>query len=108
MAKTKSAGSTRLGRDSQPKYLGVKLFEGQPAKVGSIIIRQRGARFLPGLNTKMGRDYTIFAVKEGIVRFENRVKTRFDGSKRLVKTVNVIAPETFSKSKPQTKSKSKK
>jgi len=108
MAKTKSAGSTRLGRDSQPKYLGVKLFEGQTAKIGSIIVRQRGARFLPGLNTKMGRDYTIFAVKAGVVKFENRVKTRFDGSKRLVKTVNVITPENPSKSKPQTKSKSKK
>ncbi len=89
MAKTKSAGSTRLGRDSLPKYLGVKLFDGQKAKVGQILVRQRGTKFLPGKNVGMGKDYTLYALKEGIVKFKTKKKVRFDGSKRIVKIVNV-------------------
>ncbi len=89
MAKTKSAGSTRLGRDSLPKYLGVKLFDGQKAKPGAIIIRQRGSKFLPGKNVRMGRDYTLYAIKAGRVKFKTKKKIRFDGSKRKVKVVSV-------------------
>jgi len=89
MAKTKSAGSTRLGRDSLPKYLGVKLFDGQKAKPGAIIIRQRGSKFLPGKNVRMGRDYTLYAIKSGRVKFKTKKKIRFDGSKREVKVVSV-------------------
>ncbi len=90
MAKTKSAGSTRLGRDSQPKYLGVKLFGGQFAKPGSVIIRQRGTKFLPGTNVRKGRDDTLYAVREGFVRFQTTRKKKFDGNSRTTKVVNVI------------------
>jgi large subunit ribosomal protein L27 len=90
MAKTRSAGTTRLGRDSRPKYLGVKLYDGQITKPGSIIVRQRGMKFVPGKNVRLGRDYTIYAVTEGRVKFTTKRKTNFDGSKRIVKVVNVI------------------
>ena len=90
MAKTKSAGATKLGRDSQPKYLGVKLFGGQKAKPGDIIIRQRGTKFLPGKNVKRGKDDTLYAVKEGIVEFRTKRKKKFDKSQRIVKIVNVL------------------
>jgi large subunit ribosomal protein L27 len=89
MAKTKAAGATKLGRDSLPKYLGVKLFEGQGVKLGQIIIRQRGTKFLPGKNVKMGKDNTLFALKQGKVKFSAKRKKRFDDSQRTVKLVNV-------------------
>ncbi len=89
MAKTKAAGSTRLGRDSQPKYLGVKLFEGEKTKAGSIIIRQRGTKFLAGKNVRRGRDDTLYASKEGVVRFSIKRKKGFNDSQRKVKVVNV-------------------
>jgi len=89
MAKTKAAGSTRLGRDSAPKYLGVKLFSGQRAKAGQILIRQRGTKFLPGKNVKQGRDDTIYALKEGVVHFTTKKKRGFDNAQRVVKVVSV-------------------
>ena len=89
MATTKAAGATKLGRDSQPKYLGVKLFAGQKAKAGSIIIRQRGTKFLPGKNVGRGRDDTLYALKEGLVRFTTKRKRNFDNSQRIAKVVNV-------------------
>ncbi len=89
MSKTKAAGSTRLGRDSQPKYLGVKLYEGQKVKPGMIIIRQRGTKFLPGKNVKRGRDDTLYAFKEGKVKFTTKRKTGFNRSQRIAKIVNV-------------------
>jgi large subunit ribosomal protein L27 len=70
MAHTKSQGSSTNGRDSNPKYLGVKRYGGQKVKAGEVIVRQRGTKFLPGLNVKAGRDYTLFAVKDGMVKFE--------------------------------------
>jgi len=91
MAHTKAAGSTKLGRDSQPKYLGVKLFAGQKAKPGSIIIRQRGTKFIAGKNVKRGSDDTLFSLKDGVVNFSTKKVLRFDGNKRLAKVVNVIA-----------------
>lgn len=91
MAKTKAAGATKLGRDSLPKYLGVKLAEGQKAGIGQILVRQRGTKFLAGNNVVRGRDDTLYAAKEGVVRFGTRRKTRFDGSQRRVKIVNVVA-----------------
>jgi large subunit ribosomal protein L27 len=90
MAHTKAAGTSRLGRDSQPKYLGVKLFAGQKAKPGSIIIRQRGTKFKPGKNVKRGSDDTLFSLAEGIVQFTTKNIQRFDRNKRLTKVVNVI------------------
>ena len=89
MSKTKATGVTKLGRDSQPKYLGVKLYEGQQAKVGSVIIRQRGTKFLAGKNVKKGADDTLFALKQGTVKFSTKRKIKFDKSQRLVKIVNV-------------------
>ncbi|MCK9393775.1 MAG: 50S ribosomal protein L27 [Candidatus Paceibacterota bacterium] len=89
MSKTKAAGTSRLGRDSQPKYLGVKLFGGQVAKIGSIIIRQRGSKFTPGENTRKGRDDTIYAIKEGKVTFATKRKKNFDGQVRQIKEVSV-------------------
>lgn len=89
VAKTKAAGATRLGRDSLPKYLGVKLFEGQRVLPGQIIIRQRGTKFLPGKNVKRGGDDTLYALKEGVVRFGTKRKRRFDNSQRIAKIVNV-------------------
>jgi len=89
MAKTKATGAARLGRDSLPKYLGVKKFEGEKVKPGVIIIRQRGTKFLPGKNVRKGGDDTLYAMKEGVVNFETKNKIRFDGSRRLAKIVNV-------------------
>ncbi|MGB3988271.1 MAG: 50S ribosomal protein L27 [Minisyncoccales bacterium] len=89
MATTKASGTTKLGRDSRPKYLGVKLYGGQVAKAGSIIVRQRGTKFVPGKNVKRGNDDTLFALKDGTVRFSTVKKKGFDGRRRMVKMVNV-------------------
>lgn len=90
MSTTKSAGSTKLGRDSQPQYLGVKLYQGQKAQIGSIIIRQRGTRFIAGKNVRKGKDDTIYAVKPGTVKFRTTSKIGFNGKKKLFKTVDVV------------------
>ena len=71
MAHKKGAGSTKNGRDSNAKMLGVKIFGNQPAKAGSIIIRQRGLTFKPGKDVNVGQDYTLYALKDGIVQFES-------------------------------------
>jgi len=79
MAHKKGVGSSRNGRDSEGKRLGVKRFNGQFVKVGNIIVRQRGTKFYPGKNVGMGKDHTLFAMIDGIVKFE-----RFgDGKKRV-------------------------
>jgi len=70
VAHKKGGGSTRLGRDSQPKRLGVKRYAGQQVNAGTILVRQRGTRIHPGNNVGVGRDYTLFALIDGIVRFE--------------------------------------
>tara|TARA_Y100000817_G_scaffold312720_2_gene307189 strand:- start:428 stop:688 length:261 start_codon:yes stop_codon:yes gene_type:complete len=70
MASKKAAGSTKNGRDSNSKRLGVKRFGGQPVKSGTIIVRQRGTQFEVGNNVKMGRDHTIYSVIDGLVKFE--------------------------------------
>jgi large subunit ribosomal protein L27 len=72
MAHKKGQGSTRNGRDSNPQYRGVKLYGGQFAKAGSIIVRQRGTQFHPGFNVGMGKDYSIFAKVDGIVQFRGK------------------------------------
>ena len=71
MAHKKAGGSTRNGRDSNPKYLGVKVYGGQAIEAGNIIIRQRGTRVYPGNNVGMGKDHTLFALAEGRVRFHD-------------------------------------
>lgn len=80
MATKKAAGSAKNLTDSNPQYLGVKLYEGQKAKKGSIIIRQRGTKFMPGKNVEVGKDHTLYAVEEGTVSFHLARKTKFDGS----------------------------
>ncbi|RMF77668.1 MAG: 50S ribosomal protein L27 [Planctomycetota bacterium] len=73
MAHKKGQGSTRNGRDSNPQYRGVKLYGGQMAKTGSIIVRQCGTKFKPGWNVGRGRDDTLFALREGVVQFRGRL-----------------------------------
>jgi len=89
MSKTKASGTTKLGRDSQPQYLGVKLYAGQKVKAGNIIVRQRGSKILAGENVRMGKDDTIYAIKEGVINFTTTRKRKFDGSQRVAKVVNV-------------------
>jgi large subunit ribosomal protein L27 len=72
MAHKKGQGSTKNGRDSNAQYRGVKAFGGQAVKAGSIIIRQRGTKFIPGFNVGLGSDYTIFSLIEGKVEFQGR------------------------------------
>ncbi len=69
MAHKKAGGSTRNGRDSNPKYLGVKLFGGQAVAAGNIIVRQRGTEYHAGMGVGMGRDHTLFALRDGVVDF---------------------------------------
>ena len=83
MAHKKAGGSTRNGRDSNPKYLGVKIYGGQAVNAGNIIIRQRGTRFHPGSGVGLGRDYTIFAIVDGVVEFAVK------GAKRR-RTISVV------------------
>ena len=77
MASKKGVGSTRNGRDSNPKYLGVKLYDLEIASAGNIIVRQRGTKFHPGQNVGMGKDHTLFALREGKVKFERKRGKRF-------------------------------
>ncbi|HEX9721988.1 MAG TPA: 50S ribosomal protein L27, partial [Candidatus Paceibacterota bacterium] len=86
-----SSGTAKNMRDSAPQYLGVKLFAGQKAKAGQIIIRQRGTKFLAGKNVGIGNDHTLFALKEGVVKFLTRKKKKFDGSTRNAKEVQIIS-----------------
>jgi len=72
MAHKKGQGSSRNGRDSNPQYRGVKLYGGQAAKAGAIIVRQCGTKFFPGRNVGMGRDYTLFATADGKISFQGR------------------------------------
>jgi large subunit ribosomal protein L27 len=72
MAHKKAGGSTRNGRDSESKRLGVKMFGGQQVVAGNILVRQRGTQFHPGTNTGLGKDYTIFAKTDGVVKFETK------------------------------------
>lgn len=90
MAHTKSSGATKNSRDSNPKYLGVKKYEGEKVKIGDILIRQRGTKFYPGIGVKKGSDDTLYSMREGTVKFETERKPRFDGHRRYIKTVSVI------------------
>src|SRR5579862_6271729 len=86
MAHKKGVGSSRNGRDSKPKMLGVKRFDGQLVHAGTIIVRQRGTQFNPGLNVGCGRDYTLFAKVDGTVKFEWDSRTKKRVSIRPVAT----------------------
>jgi large subunit ribosomal protein L27 len=90
MAHTKSGGSTKLGRDSESKRLGVKRYAGQFVKAGNIIVRQRGTKFWPGKNVGIGDDDTLFALKDGKVVFKTKRKTLFNGKIKKIKVVEVV------------------
>jgi large subunit ribosomal protein L27 len=77
MAHKKGLGSSKNGRDSNPQYLGVKLFDGQQARPGAIIVRQRGTRFRPGEGVGIGRDDTLFALREGVISFRRSGDRRY-------------------------------
>ena len=91
MAHVKAGGVAKNLKDSKPKYLGVKLYDGQKAKIGSIIVRQRGTKILAGKNVKTSKDHTLFSLKDGVVKFSEKRKTRYDGSVKRYKIANVLS-----------------
>jgi len=101
MAHKKAGSSTQLGRDSIAKRLGVKLFEGQTAKKGAIIIRQRGSKFRPGKNVMKGSDDTLFASVTGIVHFAKKKIRKFHGTLETANFVSVVADGPVSGRKPE-------
>jgi len=90
MAHKKATGSTKNGRDSNPKYLGVKVNHGQAIGVGEIILRQRGTTVLPGNNVGCGKDYTLYAMKDGKVSFGTKRKTSYNNDIDRKKIVHVV------------------
>ena len=90
MAHRKAGGTAKNLRDSQPKYLGTKLYDGEMAKAGSIIVRQRGTKILPGTNVGMGKDHTLFALTSGTVQFGTKRKVNFNRTSSVKKVVHVI------------------
>jgi len=90
MAHRKAGGSAKNLRDSKPKYLGTKLYAGEAAQEGSIIVRQRGTKIMPGKNVGLGKDHTLFALKGGTVSFRTKRKTHFDGKTIQKKVVDVL------------------
>ncbi len=89
MAHKKAGGSAKNLTDSKPKYLGTKLYAGQKAQAGSIIVRQRGTVIMPGKNVGLGRDHTLYALKDGIVSFGSKRKTNFNGKVAIKKIAHV-------------------
>lgn len=89
MAHRKAGGTAKNLNDSNPKYLGTKLYAGEKAGPGSIIVRQRGSVIRAGQNVKMGKDHTLFSVKEGVVAFSEQRKTGFNGKTRRFKIAHV-------------------
>jgi len=89
MAHTKAKGTTKLGRDSESKRLGVKRSDGQAVQPGDIIVRQRGTKFHPGVGVRRGGDDTLYALATGTVKFKTRKKIAFDGSRKQAKIVSV-------------------
>jgi large subunit ribosomal protein L27 len=90
MAHKKAGGSTSLGRDSESKRLGVKIFGGQEAQAGDVIVRQRGSRYRAGLGAKQGGDDTIYATKNGVVEFLHKKVKRFTGRLQETTVIKVV------------------
>ncbi len=90
MAHRKAGGTAKNLRDSNPKYLGIKLSDGERAQAGSIIVRQRGTAIMAGTNVSTGKDHTLFALKDGTVKFGSRRKTSFNGKTVVKKLVSVV------------------
>ena len=89
MAHRKAGGTAKNLRDSNPQYLGTKLYDGEKTKAGSIIVRQRGTKILPGNNVGLGKDHTLFALKEGTVKFGTKRKINFNKTSSVKKIVHV-------------------
>lgn len=90
MAHRKAGGSAKNLTDSNPQYLGTKLYEGEVARPGAVIIRQRGTVIMAGKNVGMGKDHTLFALKDGKVKFGTKRKTSFNGRTAVKKVVHVV------------------
>ena len=90
MAHKKAGGSTALGRDSVSKRLGVKRYEGQIVKAGNILVRQRGTKIRPGQNVMKGKDDTLFAVIDGIVKFTEKKIRKYDNNLKKTKFIHVL------------------
>ncbi len=104
MASTKSGGTASNLNDSNPKYLGVKLYDGEKAQIGSIIVRQRGTKILAGKNVGTGKDHTLFASATGTVSFGTKRSMRFNNRQVIKRTVSVIPSEgTPTSKKPKEK-----
>lgn len=99
MAQRKAGGTAKNLTDSKPKYLGVKVFDGQRVHAGEVIVRQRGTRFVPGRNVAVGRDYTLFATRDGVVTFSWVRKTSFTGAVKRVSRVSVVPEEETDKAR---------
>ncbi len=90
MSHKKAGGSTKNGRDSKAKRLGVKLYAGQTVKAGNILVRQKGTKFHAGENVGIGKDFTLFALKNGVVKFTEKRMKKFDGRIFKDKLVNIV------------------
>ena len=97
MAHKKAGGSTTNGRDSRAKRLGVKKFGGEAVNSGNIILRQRGTKYFPGLNVGCGTDYTLFALTDGVVKFTQKRKKKFNGQVHRDIVVNVVEAQAETK-----------
>lgn len=89
MSTKKAAGVAKNLTDSKPKYLGTKLYDGETAKAGSIIVRQRGTKIMAGEGVRVGKDHTLYALKAGKVKFASRRKVNYDGTTKRLKVVSV-------------------
>ncbi len=90
MAHKKQGAASKNLKDSNPQYLGTKIYDGGVATAGAIIVRQRGTKILPGKDVGLGKDHTLFALKSGVVKFSNKRKLNFDGTVTKRKAVNII------------------
>lgn len=90
MATKKAGGTAKNLRDSNPKYLGVKLYAGEKASAGAVIVRQRGTKVLPGTHVGVGKDHTLYALKAGVVKFSTVRKVNFNGKKSARPRVDIV------------------
>jgi len=93
MAHKKAGGTTRLGRDSNPQYLGVKVSDGQTVKTGMVLVRQRGSKIHQGKNVKKGKDDTLFTLTDGKVKFQTKQRKNFTGVLKTAKYLHVLPEE---------------
>jgi large subunit ribosomal protein L27 len=107
MAHKKAAGTAKNLRDSAGKRLGIKLFGGQKVIIGNIICRQRGTKWRPGVGVRVGRDHTIYAIADGVVKFTIQRRRRFDGRIYTYTVINVVSPTVEPKVAPKKKKATK-